>query len=68
MYGSLTLLRAPLRGAHKLLVHQIVSPRERVGSGDETNSGDARLELSLPTICWIKVALEFRSVSKVAAS
>ena len=30
---------------------QTISPRERVGSGDETNSGDAWLELSLPTIC-----------------
>ena len=31
---------------------------ERVVSGDETNSGDAQLELSLPR-------LEFRSVNKV---
>ena len=29
------------------------------------DSDDARLELSLPTICWIQVALEFRSVSKL---
>ena len=47
------------------LVHQTVSPHERVGSGDETNSGNAQLELTLPNICWIEVALEFRTVSKL---
>ena len=34
-------------------MHQTVSPRERAGSGDKTNSGDARLELSQPNVCWI---------------